>query len=127
MGLALNRSGDSGEIFEANKVTVNPDGTFTLTVVDTTPNLRWIGTGRTVVNNKNNPVLHYEPYFSVTPAFETDQQLVETGVTPIFHYDPIGRLIRTDFPDGSFATVEFDAWMQKSFDRNDNILVIHPY
>jgi RHS repeat-associated protein len=107
---------------KANKVTVNPDSTFTLTVVDTTPNLRWIGTGRTIVNNKNNPVMQYEPYFSVTPAYETDQQLVETGVTPILHYDPIGRLIRTDFPDGSFATVEFDAWMQKSFDRNDNVV-----
>ena len=110
------------ELGKANKVTVNPDGTFTLSVVDTTPNLRWIGTGRTVVNNKNNPVMQYEPYFSTTPAYESDQQLVETGVTPILHYDPIGRLIRTDFPDGSFATVEFDAWMQKSFDRNDNVL-----
>jgi RHS repeat-associated protein len=112
---------------KANKITVNPDGSFSLVVVDTTPNLRWIGTGRTVVNNKNNPVMQYEPYFSPTPAYESDQQLVETGVTPVFHYEPVGRLIRTDFPDGSFATVEFDAWMKKSFDRNDNVLASNWY
>ncbi len=106
----------------ANQVTVNPNGTFTLTVLDTTPNLRWIGSGRTVVNNKNKPVMQYEPYFATSPAYETDPQLVETGVTPIFHYDPPGRAIRTDFPDGSFATVAFDAWQQTSYDRNDNVL-----
>lgn len=32
---------------------------------DTTPELRWIGTGRTVLNNKGNPVKQYEPYFSI--------------------------------------------------------------
>jgi hypothetical protein len=106
----------------AKQVTINPDGTFTLVEIDTTPNLRWIGTGRTVVNNKGNPVMRYEPYFSVTPAYETDEALVEMGVTPILYYDPPGRQIRTEFPDGSFSTVEFDAWKQANFDRNDNVL-----
>jgi RHS repeat-associated protein len=106
----------------ANQVTVDANGAFTLSVLDTTPNLRWIGTGRTVVNNKNKPVMQYEPYFATSPAYETDPQLVETGVTPILHYDPLGRPIRTDFPDGSFATVAFDAWQQRTYDRNDNVL-----
>ena len=28
---------------------------------------RWVGSGRTVLNNKGNPVKQYEPYFSTTP------------------------------------------------------------
>jgi RHS repeat-associated protein len=105
----------------ANQITINPNDTFTLTVLDTTPDLRWIGTGRTVVNNKNNPVMQYEPYFSTNPGYETDQRLVATGVTPVWHYDPLDRQIRTDFPDGSFATATFDAWKQALSDRNDNV------
>jgi RHS repeat-associated protein len=112
---------------KAKSVDVNPDATYTVTEVDTTPNLRWVGNGRTVVNNKGNKVLEYEPYFSVTPAYENADELVETGVTAVFHYDPVDRLVRTDYPDGSFATVEFNAWMQKTFDRNDNVLASNWY
>src|SRR5262249_1340543 len=36
----------------------NDDGTLKL--VDTSPNVRWVGTGRTVFNNKGNPVKKYE-------------------------------------------------------------------
>lgn len=107
---------------KANQVVVHGDGTYTVTVVETSPNLRWTGSGRTVVNNKDKPVMQYEPYFSVTPAYEDAKELVETGVTPVFIYDPAGRLIRTDFPDRTFSRVEFDAWKEKSFDRNDTVL-----
>lgn len=106
----------------AKQCDVNPDGTYTITTADSTPNLRWIGSGRTILNNKGSPVMQYEPYFSVTPAYEKAQQLVETGVTPVFYYDPISRLMRTEFPDGSFSSIEFDAWMQKTFDRNDHVM-----
>jgi RHS repeat-associated protein len=92
-----------------------------LVEVDTTPNLRWVGSGRTILNNKGNPVKQYEPYFSATPAFENDSRLVETGVTPIIFYDPIGRAIRTELPNGTFTKVEFDAWNQFSFDPNDTV------
>ena len=33
-----------------------------------------------------------------------------------------GRAIRTDMPDGTFTKVEFDSWMQCSFDPNDTVL-----
>lgn len=97
-----------------------PDGN--LVMKDTTPNPRWIGSGRTVYDNKGNPVKKYEPFFSSTPAFEDEKDLVETGVTPILHYDPLGRLIRTDNPNGTFSTVEFDPWQQISADENDTVL-----
>ena len=96
---------------------VNPDGTKTL--VDADP--RWVGNGRTVLNNKAKPVKQYEPYFSTTREYEDEKILREMGATPVFYYDPTGRHIRTVFPNGTFARVEIDPWMQKTFDVNDTV------
>lgn len=82
---------------------------------------RWTGTGRTVFDNKGKPVKQYEPFFSASPRFEEEKELVERGVTPVMRYDPLGRLVRKDFPDGSFERVEFDAWGKTAFDRNDTV------
>ena len=83
---------------------------------------RWIGTGRSVVDNKGNPVKKYEPFFSDTFEYETERELVEWGVTPILRYDPLGRLIRTELPNGTFRKVVFDAWRQMTWDENDTVL-----
>lgn len=96
--------------------------TGTVQEVDTGTALRWVGTGRKILNNKGNPVKQYEPYFSPTDDYESEAALVETGVTPVLHYDPLDRMIRTDFPDGTFSKVEFTAWKQISFDQNDTVL-----
>jgi RHS repeat-associated protein len=90
--------------------------------VDTSPNLRWIGNGRTIFNNKGNPVKQYEPYFSDNPGFEDEPALVEHGVSPLLYYDPLGRLIQTDFPNGTLFKTSFDAWSQASYDQNDLVL-----
>jgi RHS repeat-associated protein len=89
---------------------------------DTAPAVRWVGTGRTVLDNKGNPVKKYEPFFDSAPAFNDDRELVEWGVTPVLRYDPLGRLIRTDNPNGTFSRVEFDPWRQVTFDENDTVL-----
>ncbi len=89
---------------------------------DTTPELRWIGNGRTVLNNKGNPIKQYEPYFSTNFGYEDAPDLIEIGVTPIMYYDSIGRLIKTELPDGTLTRVEFDSWKQLSFDQNDTVL-----
>jgi RHS repeat-associated protein len=83
---------------------------------------RWVGTGRVVIDNKGNPVKQYEPYFSRTFDYESEAALVEFGVTPVLHYDPLGRVIETELPDGSLNRVEFDAWTQTSFDGNDLVI-----
>ena len=62
-----------------------------LVLEETSP--RWVGTGRTVLDNKGNPVKQYEPFFSSTEEYEDEEDLVQWGVTPILHYDPLG--IRT--------------------------------
>jgi RHS repeat-associated protein len=98
----------------------NEDGT--VTEIDTTPHLRWIGNGRTILNNKGNPVKQYEPYFSTTFEYEDAKQLVERGVTPVLHYDSAARNIRTDMPDGTFTKVVFDSWVQQMYDQNDTVL-----
>ena len=94
---------------------------------DTTPNVRWVGTGRTVMDNKGNPIKKYEPFFDSTPAFNDEEELVEWGVTPILRYDPLSRLIRTDHPNGTFSKVEFDPWRQVTFDENDTVLASQWY
>jgi RHS repeat-associated protein len=88
---------------------------------NTGTDLRWVGNGRTVLNNKGNPVKQYEPYFSTNFLYEDSPKLVEIGVTPILHYDSLGRLIKTIFPDGTLSRVEFDSWRQINFDQNDTV------
>jgi RHS repeat-associated protein len=96
---------------------VNPDGTKA--EVDADP--RWVGNGRTTLNNKGKPVKQHEPYFSTTHEYEDEKVLREIGVTPVLYYDAVGRNIRTLFPNGTFTRVEFDPWMQKVFDANDTV------
>lgn len=82
---------------------------------------RWVGTGRTVFNNKGNPVKQYEPFFSATSDYEDEASVVEYGVTPIIHYDALDRVIKTQLPNGTLSRVVFDAWRQESWDPNDNV------
>jgi RHS repeat-associated protein len=84
--------------------------------------IRWVGTGRTVFDNKGNPVKKYESFFSDTIDYEAEKDLIEWGVTPILRYDPIGRLIRTDQPNGTHALVVFASWKQETWDENDTVL-----
>lgn len=95
--------------------------TLTQMVEEVEADFRWIGNGRTILNNKGNPVKQYEPYFSDTHEYESEDALVETGVTSIIQYDPVGRNTRTDSPNGTFSKIEFDAWSFRSFDPNDTV------
>jgi hypothetical protein len=110
----------------AKRVVVNSDDTYGVADVDTATlnprQLRWIGSGRTVLNNKGNTVKQYEPYFSVSHKYEDLKELVETGVTPLMYYDARGRLAKTEMPDGTFSRTLFGAWKQIRYDANDTIL-----
>jgi hypothetical protein len=37
-------------------------------------------------------------------------------------YDPLGRAIRVDLPDGTFSQVAFSPWQQTSWDASDTVL-----
>lgn len=97
------------------------DSSNNVVEVDTGPALRWVGTGRKVVNNKGNTVMQYEPYFSVTWNYEDETVITGIGVTPVLYYDPPGRLIKVALPDGSFTKTTFDAWQQTVYDGNDTV------
>jgi RHS repeat-associated protein len=107
---------------KAKQVSLDVNNNVTITDTNTSPLLRWIGNGRTILNNKGNAVKQYEQFFSVSPKFEDEKELVETGVTPIMYYDAAGRLIKTEMPNGTFSKVEFDSWQQTIFDANDTVI-----
>ncbi|MEN6331332.1 MAG: SpvB/TcaC N-terminal domain-containing protein, partial [Smithella sp.] len=110
----------------AKQVIVNHDNTYTVADINTAAlnpqQLRWTGSGRTVLNNKGNTVKQYEPYFSATHQYEDLKELVETGVTPLMYYDAPGRLVKVEMPDGTFSKTEFNSWKQSFYDPNDTIL-----
>lgn len=81
--------------------------------------LRWIVNGLTVLNNKGKPVMQYEPDFREKFGCEPPRA---NGVTPVMYYDAPGRLIQTEFPDGTLSRVEFSPWYVRTFDQNDTVL-----
>lgn len=80
--------------------------------------LRWVGSGWTVFNNKGKTVRQYEPFFSDTHEFDDDCRV---GVSPILFYDPVGRVVTTLHPNSSYEKVLFDPWQQASWDVNDTV------
>src|SRR5207244_1865452 len=54
---------------------------------------RWVGTGRTVYNNKGKPVKQYEPFFSSTHLYEDEPDMTDTGVSSVLFYASVERLL----------------------------------
>ncbi len=82
----------------------------------------WIGSGRTIYNNKGNAVMQFEPYFSNTHTCEAAEVAATVGVSPKLYYDPLNRLYRTELPDGSFTKTTWTAWQQSVWDNNDTVM-----
>src|SRR6185503_11186338 len=110
----------------AKTVVINPDNSCVITEVDTDASnpkqLQWVGSGRTILNNKGNAVKQYEPYFSTNNRYEDIKEMAQLGVTPLLYYDAVGRLIRTLMPDDTFSKLEYSAWKQIVFDANDTVI-----
>jgi RHS repeat-associated protein len=82
---------------------------------------RWVGSGRTVFNNKAKPVKQYEPFFSATHLYERETDLTDTGVSPVLFYDPVTRVVATLHPNHTYEKVTFDPWLQTTYDVNDTV------
>src|SRR5262249_43493641 len=82
---------------------------------------RWVGTGRTVFNNKGKPVKQYEPFFSSTHLYEGEREMTDAGVSPVLFYDPVERVIATLHPNHTYEKVVFDPWQQTTYDVNDTV------
>lgn len=101
------------------------DGVIVNPSPDPSSQERWLVSGRTVYNNKGMPVEQYLPYFSATSAFENQQSIIDEQLVPppsVIHYDPAGRVIRTDSPKGFFSKTVYQSWETHSYDFNDTIL-----
>lgn len=85
---------------------------------DPAGSLRWIVSGKTVVNNKGKPVKQYEPYFTDHHRYE---EPVEQGVTPLIFYDAVGRVVQTEHPDGTVSQVEITPWHTVGHDQLDTV------
>lgn len=83
---------------------------------------QWLVSGRTIYNNKEKPIKQYEPFFSDTHLFQTEEEIGPIGVTPILYYDAMGRMVKTETPDGFHSKVEFDPWQISTYDQNDTVL-----
>ncbi|MFI9836279.1 SpvB/TcaC N-terminal domain-containing protein [Nonomuraea sp. NPDC051941] len=80
---------------------------------------RWVGSGRTVYNNKGKAVRSYEPFFSATQAFEFASA---AGVSAVVFYDPADRAVATLMPNHTYHKVLFGPWSQETWDANDTVL-----
>jgi RHS repeat-associated protein len=84
---------------------------------------RWVGSGWKIFNNKGKQVRRYEPFFSSTHQFEFAKVV---GVSPIFFYDPIERIVATLNPNHTCEKMVFNPWQQYSWDVNDMVLQSDP-
>ncbi len=93
-------------------------------VVTALTDTRWLVSGRTVYNNKEKACEVYLPYFSNTPYYETQDEIVNEKLVPpptVTHYDPLLRVIRMDTPKGFFSTSEFTPWEEILSDTDDTV------
>lgn len=79
----------------------------------------WLTSAKTIFDNKGNPVMQYEPYFTDTVEYSEGPQA--HGVTPIIYYDAMDRAIATELPDGTKSKTVFTPWEQESWDALDCI------
>jgi RHS repeat-associated protein len=94
----------------------------TLAESDSHGKTQWVGTGRTVFDNKGNPVKQYEPYFSTDPGYEDEASLASVAFGEIRRYDPLSRLCRIDYPNGTFETSTWDSWNETKSDAEDTVV-----
>ena len=84
---------------------------------------RWITSGWTTYNNKGMAVRKYEPFFSRSHLYETDNKL---GCSPITFYDALGRAVGSVGPDHTWSKVVTDPWRIETWDTNDTVLIDNP-
>lgn len=83
---------------------------------------RWRVSGHTVFDNKQQVVRQYEPFFSPTHEFESDEELQAFGETTVTSYDPLGRATAILYPNLTTERTEFLAWETRRHDPNDTVV-----
>lgn len=90
-------------------------------ILDTTPNYRWMVSGRVDYNNKGLPVHRYQPYFVDQPRYVNDSSARQWGYADTYYYDPLSRerLIVTAL--GYQQRQSYYPWFSIAEDLNDTL------
>lgn len=96
---------------------VEPDGS----VAEREVGERWRTSGRVVRDNKGRAVEKYEPYFTDTPRYLSDDALDAFGVSSVRRHDPLGRVVHVETPEGFFRETRISPWRVSVFDENDTV------
>ena len=83
---------------------------------------RWLVTGHTVYNRKQQTVRQYEPFHTTRVAYEPETALAQFGVFRQFRYDATGRPSREEMPNGTFTRINYEPWKISSYDPNDTVM-----
>jgi hypothetical protein len=83
---------------------------------------RWQVSGHVVYDAKGQPGRVYEPYFSPSAAYEGDAVLARFGVSTLTTYDAVGRAVRVDLPNGTYAMTAHEAWATTAATPGDTVL-----
>ena len=83
---------------------------------------RWLVSGHSVYNNKQQMVRQFEPFYSGNSEYEPDDILQSIGHSILISYDALGREIRRDFPNGTVTYAVASAWHSEQYDPNDAVV-----
>ncbi|ADD41848.1 SpvB/TcaC N-terminal domain-containing protein [Stackebrandtia nassauensis] len=109
--------GDAVRRDEGGDLILGPDGNPVLGPVPQ----RWLADGHVSYNLKQESVRLYEPFYTGTPAYESDTELATFGAEHRYRHDALGRLTRHDFPNQTFERIERGPWSVTDYDGNDTV------
>lgn len=78
---------------------------------------KYIVNGQTEYNSRGLPEKKYVSFFSTNPV-DTLEPIDSNRLHTTITYDAMGRAVRTDNPDGSYANVIIDDWATQTIDEN---------
>lgn len=102
---------------EGDAVKVGPDGAL----IETSVERRWKSSGGVQFDNKGQPMVQYEPFYSTTHRLEREEGVSRYGTSTRYHYDGMGRVTRVETPDGFESRMEHRPWSITSHDPNDTV------
>ncbi|WP_371356099.1 SpvB/TcaC N-terminal domain-containing protein [Pseudomonas chlororaphis] len=90
-------------------------------VQNTSPNWRWVVSGRVDYNNKGLPVRRYQPYFVDQPRYVNDTSIQQWGYADTYYYDPLGRETKVVTALGYLQRQSYYSWFTVQEDLNDTL------
>ncbi len=101
-------------------------GSYITNTSDTAAFPRWLTQGHIVYNNKGQVVLAYDPYYTDTAEFVTQNDFKLLGTSPINYYDGLNRVTHSITRKGHLVAHQWTAWEETTWDAND-CLWLSPY